>query len=59
MSRDTDYDYGKINKSFNDKLERDIGNNRDSVYWLAFYSLLKNKDNENPNYRMEVVQVVV
>ena len=55
---DRDLDYEKVCKPFFDKIEGKMENGTDSVYWRAFSGLNEEKRNGNPEYKMEVVQVV-
>lgn len=56
---DRDLDYEKVCKPFFDKIEGKMENGTDSVYWRVFSGLNEEKRNGNPEYKMEVVQVVL
>ena len=56
---DRDWDYENVYKPFFNKIEGKMENGMDSVYWRAFRGLNEEDKNGRPEYKMEVVQVVL
>lgn len=54
-----DYDYENTYKPFFDKIEGEMENGTDSVYWRAFSGMDHEKQTGQKEYKMEVVQVVL
>ena len=54
-----DEDYENIFKPFFNKIKRKMENGTNSVYWMAFSGLNKEDKNGRPEYKMEIVQVVL
>lgn len=53
------YDYENTYKPFFDKIEGEMENGTDSVYWRAFSGMDHEKQTGQKEYKMEVVQVVL
>ena len=56
---DKDWDYENVVKPFFYKIEKEMENGMNSVYWKAFSALNQEEKDKNPVYRMKVVQVVL
>lgn len=56
---DRDWDYENVFKPFFNKIEGKMENGTDSVYWRAFSGLNEEDKNGRPEYKMEVVQIVL
>ena len=58
-SGDKEWDYENVIKPFFNKIEGEMENGIDSVYWKAFSGLNEEEKSGNPEYKMKVVQVVL
>lgn len=58
-TENSDWDYENTFKPFFNKIKGKMENGQNSVYWSAFSGLARGEKNGEPEYKMDVVQVVL